>query len=120
MEDHMVGMERLRFEFDVSHGDTILWAAIMIATSADSTFTSSHKRWLILDWILDIEPYAKWKWAKALQVVQEYFWDDSISTRGEACWQEALGRKQQRHAQQELDRGMVLRGQNLQGQEHDP
>jgi hypothetical protein len=109
LEDYIVNMEQLCVGLDPSHGHTLLWVALIIATSLDSTVSSLLNRWLLFDWIMDTDFY-KWEWVKVLKTAQEVFWDDSLNNRGEACWQAALERKERR----QIDRDTAQLGRELQ------
>jgi hypothetical protein len=85
LEDIMVDMVRFCISLDMADSPSLLWAAVMIAISSDSTMSSLPKRWVLLDRILDLKSFADWTWEKLLTVLQRYFWDDLWNVRGEAC-----------------------------------
>jgi hypothetical protein len=106
----MVSIEQLCVGLDPSHGHTLLRVALIIAALSDSTVSSLLNRWLLFDWMMDTDLYKKWEWVKILKTVQEFFWDDSLNIRGEACWQAALERKELR----QIDRDTAQLGRELQ------
>lgn len=93
LEDVMIDIERLCAGVDMATTPSLLWAAIMIAISSDSTMSPLPNRYFLLDRVLDLKLNADWTWKTVLVVLQRYFWEDAFNLRGEAAWQTAFERK---------------------------
>jgi len=61
-------MEQLCVGLDPSHGHTLVWVALIIATSSDSTVSSRLDRLVLFDWIMDTDLYKKCEWVKVLRL----------------------------------------------------
>lgn len=87
----------------------LLWSAIVTASAWDTQLDALPRRHLVLDKIMKLLPEASY-WEETKEVMQKFFWVDSLQDQWEVCWRGAYFRRtrQRRGASQVQSMSQLL------------